>query len=149
MENEELIKKAIAWWKSKRPVSFTLEDHLESPSINIRNNAGAELAIEVAQTIKEDMVGETIGDLIDTYAESKSKIFKKFGCNINWIPIRDYTEYSWEQKRDSIHCPYLKDSFYQGFRYESGDYTMIVTINDYGENEALIFDKNKNIKLDD
>lgn len=49
MENEELIKKAIAWWEGKRPEWFTLEDHINNPTINCnRSVTEAHLAIEVA-----------------------------------------------------------------------------------------------------
>jgi ribosomal protein S27E len=35
MTNEErIIKAAISWWKSRRPVSWTHKMHIENPSVN-------------------------------------------------------------------------------------------------------------------
>jgi len=43
-----VIEAAIAWWEGKRPCSFTLEEHLENPTINVgKSTLARELAAAV------------------------------------------------------------------------------------------------------
>jgi hypothetical protein len=50
--NITLQSAARAWWRSKRPLRYTLENHLASPAVNCTSESERALAREVADTYK-------------------------------------------------------------------------------------------------
>lgn len=48
MTAPEVTIKAIAWWRTKRPVGFTERDHLKVPAIKVVTPAERELCFAVA-----------------------------------------------------------------------------------------------------
>jgi NTP pyrophosphatase (non-canonical NTP hydrolase) len=49
-----LVDSAYAWWISKRPSTYTAEDHLRNPIVNTTSDAEAQLAQDVARYVKDD-----------------------------------------------------------------------------------------------
>jgi hypothetical protein len=45
----EVLRAAIAWWESRRPASYTAEDHVANPQINCASEAEKRLALAVAR----------------------------------------------------------------------------------------------------
>lgn len=53
MEND-LVTLTYAWWKSKRPASWTVAEHLKNPTVNTRGKEEYDLAMEVARLIEAE-----------------------------------------------------------------------------------------------
>ncbi len=49
---KEIVSASINWWKSKRPMTFTENDHLDAPEVNCRSEDENQLATAVAKFIK-------------------------------------------------------------------------------------------------
>lgn len=43
-----LVQAALAWWADKRPVRFTLKDHIANPIVNCVGGSEGDLAIAIA-----------------------------------------------------------------------------------------------------
>jgi hypothetical protein len=46
----ELELAARAWWRSRRPVRYSLSDHLKNPTVNTNSRAETELALMAARS---------------------------------------------------------------------------------------------------
>lgn len=65
-------KAALAWWRSHRPVGWTLQEHLEHPKINAGyRDANEALVLAVVQMLREQRATRTRGR--DLKAERKAK----------------------------------------------------------------------------
>ena len=53
IETTDLFKVSERWWRMKRPCSWSLERHLETPTVNCIGNEERKLAKEVARIVKE------------------------------------------------------------------------------------------------
>lgn len=103
------------------------------------------------------MSESSIGELLDVYTDSKNKIFKRFGCDEVWLNIDDFTDKFWDLGEGEVLFVDTKEDLTNGIlysdemrkSYESDDFVLICIINDQGESEALIFDKNKKIEIED
>ena len=64
-----VLKRAQRWWELHRPVCWTLEQHLASPTINVSGEGDAALARAVAAMLKEswrvDDASPLVKDLYD------------------------------------------------------------------------------------
>jgi hypothetical protein len=54
--DEEFKNAAVAFWKGRRPVSFTEEQHLQNPTINTSTEAETRLCQAIGQCIKEGIL---------------------------------------------------------------------------------------------
>jgi hypothetical protein len=50
---EEVLVAAEVWWRSKRPLAWSFNAHLDHPTINCLTDAERRLAITIAGTIRE------------------------------------------------------------------------------------------------
>jgi hypothetical protein len=50
----KLIKAALSWWKWKRPVEWSVAEHLKNPTINTVTDREAKLARECAKVVQLD-----------------------------------------------------------------------------------------------
>lgn len=48
-EMQRIVDAACQWWMRKRPIAYTLDEHIENPKVNTRNDSEAELAKAVAR----------------------------------------------------------------------------------------------------
>lgn len=48
----DVVDASIDWWESKRPVSWTKEQHIENPTINCMNITERVLAEKIALVVK-------------------------------------------------------------------------------------------------
>ena len=47
-----LPKELIEWWEGFRPENWTLQDHLDNPTINCPTEAAKKLAIYISNNLK-------------------------------------------------------------------------------------------------
>lgn len=52
---KNINEKALNWWLSKRPLNFSVEDHLLNPTINTITQEEEELAEAVAFYVKNNI----------------------------------------------------------------------------------------------
>ena len=48
-----LEKAALNWWLTKRPLTYTEDEHINIPAINCRNEAEEELAWQVSRMLEK------------------------------------------------------------------------------------------------
>lgn len=48
----KVVVEAVRWWKNRKPVFFTEEEHLENPKINCMTETEKRLAESVARLLK-------------------------------------------------------------------------------------------------
>lgn len=53
MTNDQLKNAILAWWAQHRPLSFSLDDHVANPTVNLSSDADKELG-RVAGWIAKD-----------------------------------------------------------------------------------------------
>jgi len=53
IETTPLFKKAVKWWDLHCPCAYTRKQHIANPGINLPNQEGKELGIEIAKILKE------------------------------------------------------------------------------------------------
>jgi hypothetical protein len=46
-----VLKAAVAWWESRRPMGWALDQHLKNPAVNTHDQAERLLAITVAKAV--------------------------------------------------------------------------------------------------
>lgn len=51
--SDAVVRAAMKWWRSRRPLAFSLEDHLENPTINTFDLQERSLARACAAIQKE------------------------------------------------------------------------------------------------
>lgn len=49
--SDRLLAAAVEWWKSKRPLSYSEEQHCDNPMVNTSGNADSTLALYVGQYV--------------------------------------------------------------------------------------------------
>jgi hypothetical protein len=52
MNKDKVIAAAVRWWARHRPVDWTLQDHMDNPTINTATPAEKKLALVVAAHLK-------------------------------------------------------------------------------------------------
>lgn len=52
---EDIVKAAIAWFSTKRPLEFTLEEHLDNPRINTVTDAEKLLGYAVGEYLRKQL----------------------------------------------------------------------------------------------
>ena len=57
MTKDKIVLAAISWWHMHRPIDYTLQQHIENPSINTATDPEKQLAIHVAGYIKKRIAG--------------------------------------------------------------------------------------------
>lgn len=51
------LQAALAWWESRRPVGYTLREHLDNPTVNARGSkAETTLAAAVAAAVEVGVI---------------------------------------------------------------------------------------------
>lgn len=56
VSNAALFIAALKWWEMHRPCSYTLEEHLANPEINIPEEEGKKLGIEIALILRTEVM---------------------------------------------------------------------------------------------
>ena len=51
--SNKILLAAMSWWKRRRPAQWTLEQHLEQPTVNMRGIEEFELAEAIAESLRE------------------------------------------------------------------------------------------------
>jgi len=51
-QEKAVITTALRWWESRRPVVYTVADHLQTPMVNIPESPGRCLALAVAALVR-------------------------------------------------------------------------------------------------
>jgi hypothetical protein len=52
-KNEAVVRAAVRWFRTKRPVEFVDQEHLDNPEVNTVTDAEQNLAIAVADYLKK------------------------------------------------------------------------------------------------
>lgn len=49
---DEIVRAAVHWWESHRPLSFTVHEHVEHYAVNTRDDSEKRLARAVANAVR-------------------------------------------------------------------------------------------------
>jgi hypothetical protein len=51
-EEAAAVRAAVAWWRSRRPLDFSEDEHLANPTVNTTDGAEADLARAAARVVR-------------------------------------------------------------------------------------------------
>jgi len=54
-ERDEMANAILSWWKGHRPISFSVQDHIETPTVNLPLNSDKQLARVAAKIAKQSI----------------------------------------------------------------------------------------------
>jgi hypothetical protein len=80
-----VIKAAIAWWEGKRPCEFTLEEHLENPTVN------------AGETDRSHALASAVGAMLKKRAK-RPPIYKDDGMSLGARLDRDGWYIAWSDE---------------------------------------------------